>query len=112
MYTKFKLSNIQVGEIKIGNVEVEAKYTPMEVANIYDLTKTAIKEIPAMLDDLKAGALKFIEIDKEMEELARKDFEEEMEKKKKTILEFQAGVRDIFENFKTPEEDILEGLRE
>lgn len=112
MYTKFKLSNVQIGEVKIGNVEVESKYKLDEVQGIYALVKTAIKEIPEMLEDVKAGALKFREIEKEFEELYEEEHKEKLQTAVDSFLNFEAGVRQALETLKDKEEDPLEGLRE
>lgn len=113
MYTKFKLSNVQLGDIKIGNVEVESKYKLDEVQGIYTLVKTAIKEIPEMLEDMKAGALKFREIEKEFEEFNEVEHEEKLQTAVDSFLTFEANVRQALENLKEKEEeDPLKGLKE
>lgn len=70
MKLRFKLGNVEIEElgIKLGGVEIETEFSLEETAGVYELQKRAIKELPEILTDLKTGANKFQELDKEFRE--------------------------------------------
>lgn len=78
MITKFKLTDIQLGDVKVGGIEVEAHYSLNEMHGVYDLTKTAIKELPEMVKDLRETALVVREIEEEFEDLELEDYKRNM----------------------------------
>ena len=69
MKLNFKIGNITVGESKLENVEVGVQYTAEELVNEYDLIKKVLKELPATINDLKAGAIAFNQADKEITDI-------------------------------------------
>lgn len=106
MYTKLKLSDIQLGEVKVGNIEIEAKYKLEEVVGIYDLFKKAIKEMPETLEDVAKTASKFMDLEKEFEVRAREDFEEEMNRKAQTMEMIKSTMDKILTDFKAPSDGL------
>lgn len=61
-----KLGEINIERIILKNIEIEAVYSADEVKENYKLIKTAIKDIPEILEDVKKGFDKFNEIDEEV----------------------------------------------
>lgn len=108
MYTKFKLSNIQFGEIKIGDIEVVAKYTTLEVGNMYQIGRQAIKEVPEILEDLKAGVLKYMEIEEEVDNIIEEKMLEDIEARNNQELARQHAIAEIV---KTRLNEVVSQLR-
>lgn len=93
MFTKFKLSDIQLGEVKVGGVEIEFNYSVNEMNATYELTKKAIKELPEMLKDIRESAMVIREVEKEFEDLEMQDYQERMVKK-----ELRRAINKSFNN--------------
>lgn len=92
MKLRFKLAGIEVAGVKIDNIEVATEYSLHEITGEYALVKQIIKELPEVMTDLKAGFVKFTEIDnefKEAENAERREYEtkreEELSAKAKLI---------------------------
>ncbi|MEG1494688.1 MAG: hypothetical protein RR406_00090 [Bacilli bacterium] len=71
MKTLFKIENIEVRDIKIGNITLEQEYTATDAIQLLtagkDFVKTLVKELPEMLEDLEKAFNKAIEIDERIE---------------------------------------------
>ena len=76
MNLKFKLGKVQVAGIAVEGIEIKVNYSLEETVGVYDLVKKAIKESVETMEDLKAGALKFREINKEFNILDKEDLKE------------------------------------
>lgn len=68
-------------EIKGTKVNCEVEYGIEEMKEGYALFRTVLKDIPAMLDEVKAGFDRFTEIDNEYKENTAKKVIEEITKK-------------------------------
>ena len=76
MKFEIKLGNINIQGIELKNVELKANYSLNDCIGVYELARRVIKELPETLEDLKAGALKFNEIDKEFDDIHKKEMED------------------------------------
>ena len=67
MKFEFKVGNVEIKEIglALGAVEVKVEYSLEEAKGAYNLYRTAIKEMPEILTEVKTVADKFQELDKE-----------------------------------------------
>lgn len=75
----FKLSNIQLGEVSIGGIEVNTELSINEMVAIRKETEIVLKKMPEYLNDLAVAVRTFEEIDDEMrEEFEVKCFEQEV----------------------------------
>lgn len=75
----FKLSNIQLGEVSIGGIEVNTELSINEMVAIRKETEIVLKKMPEYLNDLAVAVRTFDEIDDEMrEEFEVKCFEQEV----------------------------------
>lgn len=107
MKLKFKVGNIEVKEmgLNFGGIEIETEFTLEETTGVYDLQKKVIKELPEILTDLKDGAMKFQELDKEFNETARKEIEDEMVEPTQESLDTARAILNKFRmEFPTREE--------
>lgn len=86
-----KLGKIVIEElgIKLEGIELNVEYGIGEAKGAYSLGKKMLEEVPETLEQLKAGALKFREIDKEFDEIIEQEIIDEEnainEKIKKTM---------------------------
>lgn len=75
MRFELKLGKIKIEEIgtELENIEVKVEYNLREAEGMYSLYRTAIKELPEILEDIKVGFLKYSEIDSEINSGASSD---------------------------------------
>ena len=76
MKFEIKLGNINIQGIEIKDIEVKAEYSLDECVGAYELARTVISELPETLEMLKAGALKFHKIDREFDDIHKKEMED------------------------------------
>lgn len=76
MKFEIRLGNINIQGIELKNVELKANYSLNDCIGAYELARRVIKELPETLEDLKAGALKFDEIDKEFCDVHKEEVED------------------------------------
>ncbi len=67
MKFNFKLSNIELGDIKIGEVAVETEMSINEMVAIRKESELVLTRMPQYLELLARGARKFEELDEEFE---------------------------------------------
>lgn len=84
-----KLSNIKLGEVSIGGVEVNTEVSINEMIAIRKETEVVLKKMPEYLNDLAVAVKTFEAIDEEFrEEFEVKCFEQEVVNKiKRSILD-------------------------
>lgn len=76
MKFEIRLGNINIQGIELKNVELKANYSLNDCIGVYELARRVIKELPETLEDLKAGVLKFNEIDKEFYDVHKEEMED------------------------------------
>ena len=67
MKFNFKLTNIEVAEIKIGSVEVGTEFSIDEMIAIRKETEVVLAKMPQYLEQLANGYKKFLELNSEIE---------------------------------------------
>ena len=78
MKFNFKLTNIEVAEIKIGNVEVGTEFSINEMVAVRKETEVVLAKMPQYLEQLANGYKKFLELDSEIEDLEDKSIQESL----------------------------------
>ena len=78
MKFNFKLTNIEVAEIKIGSVEVGTEFSINEMVAIRKETEVVLAKMPQYLEQLANGYKKFLELDSEIEDLEDKSIQESL----------------------------------
>ena len=78
MKFNFKLTNIEVAEIKIGSVEVGTEFSINEMVAIRKETEVVLAKVPQYLEQLANGYKKFLELDSEIEDLEDKSIQESL----------------------------------
>lgn len=78
MKFNFKLTNIEVAEIKIGSVEVGTEFSIEEMVAIRKETEVVLAKIPQYLEQLANGYKKFLELNSEIEDLEDKSIQESL----------------------------------
>lgn len=78
MKFNFKLTNIEVAEIKIGSVEVGTEFSINEMVAVRKETEVVLAKMPQYLEQLANGYKKFLELDSEIEDLEDKSIQESL----------------------------------
>ena len=78
MKFNFKLTNIEVAEIKIGSVEVGTEFSINEMVAIRKETEVVLAKVPQYLEQLANGYKKFLELNSEIEDLEDKSIQESL----------------------------------
>ena len=78
MKFNFKLTNIEVAEIKIGSVEVGTEFSINEMLAVRKETEVVLAKMPQYLEQLANGYKKFLELDSEIEDLEDKSIQESL----------------------------------
>ena len=78
MKFNFKLTNIEVAEIKIGSVEVGTEFSIEEMVAVRKETEVVLAKMPQYLEQLANGYKKFLELDSEIEDLEDKSIQESL----------------------------------
>lgn len=78
MKFNFKLTNIEVAEIKIGSVEVGTEFSINEMVAVRKETEVVLAKMPQYLEQLANGYKKFLELDSEIEDLENKSIQESL----------------------------------
>lgn len=78
MKFNFKLTNIEVAEIKIGNIEVGTELSINEMVAMRKETEVVLAKMPQYLEQLANGYKKFLELDSEIEDLEDKSIQESL----------------------------------
>ena len=78
MKFNFKLTNIEVAEIKIGSVEVGTEFSINEMVAMRKETEVVLAKMPQYLEQLANGYKKFLELDSEIEDLEDKSIQESL----------------------------------
>lgn len=88
MKFNFKISNVEVAEVKIGSVEVETEFSINEMIAMRREAENFVEKMPVYLEQLAEGYKKFLELDEEVETI------ENFVENKNTTL----SVKDFIEN--------------
>lgn len=67
MKFNFKLTNIEVAEVKIGSVEVGTEFSIEEMIAVRKETEVVLAKMPQYLKQLANGYKKFLELSSEIE---------------------------------------------
>lgn len=67
MKFNFKLTNIEVAEVKIGSVEVGTEFSIEEMIAVRKETEVVLAKMPQYLEQLANGYKKFLELSSEIE---------------------------------------------
>lgn len=67
MKFNFKLTNIEVAEVKIGSVEVGTEFSIEEMIAVRKETEVVLAKMPQYLEQLANGYKKFLELNSEIE---------------------------------------------
>lgn len=78
MKFNFKLTNIEVAEIKIGSVEVGTEFSIEEMVAVRKETEVVLAKMPQYLEQLANGYKKFLELNSEIEDLEDKSIQESL----------------------------------
>ena len=78
MKFNFKLTNIEVAEIKIGSVEVGTEFSINEMVAVRKETEVVLAKMPQYLEQLANGYKKFLELNSEIEDLEDKSIQESL----------------------------------
>lgn len=78
MKFNFKLTNIEVAEIKIGSIEVGTEFSINEMVAVRKETEVVLAKMPQYLEQLANGYKKFLELDSEIEDLEDKSIQESL----------------------------------
>ena len=57
MKMSFKLNNINIENVSLGDINVFVEYTPKEVAEEWEAIKKIVKESPNVINDLKSALI-------------------------------------------------------
>ena len=55
MRLAFNIGNVKTNDLNLENINVEIAFNPNELKENYDTIKTVIKELPAVVKDLKVA---------------------------------------------------------
>lgn len=55
MRLAFNIGSVKTNEMNLENINVEVAFNPNELKENYDTVKTVIKELPAVIKDLKTA---------------------------------------------------------
>ena len=80
MKTTFKIGQIELGEVKVGGIEVSTDYSLNEVRGVYSLVREVLADLPEIIGSLEKGAVAYEEADERMDRLheARRQREQKM----------------------------------
>ena len=67
----FKLSNIEVNDIKIGEVEVKTEFSINEMIAMRKETEIVLEKMPRYLQQLATAYKAFVELDNEIDEFEK-----------------------------------------
>lgn len=67
MKFNFKLTNIELAEVKIGSVEVGTEFSIEEMIAVRKETEVVLAKMPQYLEQLANGYKKFLELSSEIE---------------------------------------------
>lgn len=67
MKFNFKISNIQIGDVAVGGVEVSTELSINEMVAIRKESESFLKKMPEYLEDLAEGMRTFEKLDEEFE---------------------------------------------
>lgn len=67
MKFNFKISNVEVAEVKIGSVEVETEFSINEMIAMRREAENFVEKMPVYLEQIAEGYKKFLEIDDEIQ---------------------------------------------
>ena len=73
MKFNFKLSNIEVNDIKIGEVEVKTEFSINEMIAIRKETEIVLEKMPRYLQQLATAYKTFVELDNEIDEFEKEN---------------------------------------
>lgn len=96
MFTKLKLTNIELGEVKIGGVEIELEHSVSEMRGTYELTKEVLSDLPSIIGDMKNAYLEINRATEDVEEDELRNLKRNIERKerrKEIIKKTLASVR-------------------
>ena len=68
MKMSFKLNNVNIENISLGDINVFVEYTPKEVMEEWNALKTIVKESPDVINDLKTALISGIKTCKDSKE--------------------------------------------
>ena len=57
MKMSFKLNNVNIENVSLGDINVFVEYTPKEVAEEWEAIKKIVKESPNVINDLKSALI-------------------------------------------------------
>ena len=72
MKFNFKISNIEVADVKVGDVEVSTEFSINEMIAMRKEAEIFIEKMPRYLQQLATGYKTFVELDNEIEEFEEK----------------------------------------
>ena len=80
MKTTFRIGQIEMGEVKVGGIEVSADYSLNEVRGVYSLVKEVLADLPEIIDSVEKGAVAFGKADARMKKFneVRRQHEQKM----------------------------------
>ena len=79
MKAKFNVKGLELGNFKLGGVEIETEFSPKELYDIYQIQREVINDLPEILCDLARGYIAFEDINSKIMEYMNDDCEEREE---------------------------------
>ena len=91
----FKLSNIELGEVKIGGVEVNTEFSISEMVATRKEAEVMLEKMPVYLEQVAKAVLTYEDLDNQIREIDREEALESMIKE----ITYDAKLRAIKELF-------------
>lgn len=91
----FKLSNIELGEVKIGGVEVNTEFSISEMVAIRKETEVILEKMPVYLEQVAKTVLTYEDLDNQIREIDREKALESMIKEITYDAKLRA-IKDLF----------------
>ena len=76
MKAKFNVKGLELGNLKLGGIEIETEFSPKELYDIYQIQREVINDLPEILCDLAKGYIAFEDINSKVMEYINDDCEE------------------------------------
>ena len=74
----FKLSNVELGEVKIGGVEVNTEFSISEMVAMRKEAEVMLEKIPVYLEQVAKAVLTYEDLDNQIREVDREEALESM----------------------------------